>query len=331
MVKHIFYFISSVFTNMALLLHNQHYPQPFLCFILFLIFKGVLVSGATFTFMNKCDYTVWPGIYGKPELGTTGFELTKGTSRTFQAPTGWSGRFWGRTGCQFDDSGHGTCSTADCGSGEISCNGATASPPATLAEFTLGTGSMDFYDVSLVDGYNLPMLVATSGGTGPCDVTGCSSDLNKKCPSELRVDDGGACNSACGAFGKPEYCCNGAFSNPDTCKPSVYSQMFKSECPKAYSYAYDDKTSTFTCSGADYTITFCPSTPSLKSAADSSTKNPNETDSSASGADPNQSEMASASYLADMAIASGASTRSITSMVSLLLVVVGFIFTIFYV
>lgn len=90
---------------------------------------------------------------------------------------------------------------------------------------------------------------------------GCSSDLNKKCPSELRVDDGGACNSACGAFGKPEYCCNGAFSNPDTCKPSVYSQMFKSECPKAYSYAYDDKTSTFTCSGADYTITFCPSSP----------------------------------------------------------------------
>lgn len=70
---------------------------------------------------------------------------------------------------------------------------------------------------------------------------------------------------------------------------------------------------------------------SLKSAADSSTKNPNATDSSASGADPNQSEMASASYLADMAIASGASTRSITSMVSLLLVVVGFIFTISYV
>ncbi|GAU22617.1 hypothetical protein TSUD_234390 [Trifolium subterraneum] len=198
---------------MSLFLHNQHFPQSFLCFLIFLIFKVISVSGATFTFTNKCDYTVWPGIYGKPELGTTGFELTKATTRTFQAPTGWSGRFWGRTGCQFDSTGHGTCSTADCGSGEISCNGATASPPATLAEFTLGTGSMDFYDVSLVDGYNLPMMVTTSGGTGSCEVTGCSSDLNLKCPSELKVEGGGACNSACGAFGKPEYCCNGALKS----------------------------------------------------------------------------------------------------------------------
>ncbi|KAK2426987.1 thaumatin protein [Trifolium repens] len=310
---------------MGLFLHNKHYPQPFLCFLIFLIFKVVSVSGATFMFINKCDYTVWPGIYGKPELGTTGFELTKATSRTFQALTGWSGRFWGRTGCQFDSTGHGTCSTADCGSGEISCNGATASPPATLAEFTLGTGSMDFYDVSLVDGYNLPMMVTTSGGTGSCEVTGCSSDLNLKCPSELKVEGGGACNSACGAFGKPEYCCNGAFSNPDTCHPSVYSQMFKAACPKAYSYAYDDGSSTFTCSGADYSITFCPtSSSSLKSAADSSTNNTKGTGSGSRGGSE-QSEMANDAWMAYMATASGAST----TMVSFLVVVVGFIFSIY--
>ncbi|PQP96330.1 thaumatin-like protein 1b [Prunus yedoensis var. nudiflora] len=41
--------------------------------------------------------------------------------------------------------------------------------------------------------------------------------------------------------------------------------MFKAACPKSYSYAYDDATSTFTCTGADYTVTFCPSSPSLKS------------------------------------------------------------------
>lgn len=41
---------------------------------------------------------------------------------------------------------------------------------------------------------------------------------------------------------------------------SVYSKMFKSACPRSYSYAYNDGTSTFTCSGADYTITFCSST-----------------------------------------------------------------------
>jgi len=142
------------------------------------------------------------------------------------------------------------------------CRGAGASPPATLAEFTLdGAGGKDFYDVSLVDGYNLPMLVQAAAPD--CPDTGCLVDLNERCPDELRADDGRACRSACEAFGSPEYCCHGAYGNPNTCHPSQYSQLFKSACPKSYSYAYDDATSTFTCNHTDYTITFCPkSTPS---------------------------------------------------------------------
>ncbi|KAE9606632.1 hypothetical protein Lal_00026360 [Lupinus albus] len=293
---------------MALFSHHTQSSPVLLGFILFIVFKGV--SGATFTFMNKCDYTVWPGILGKPDLGTTGFELTKGSSRSFLAPTGWSGRFWARTNCKFDDSGRGTCATADCGSDDINCNGAGASPPATLAEFTLGTGSMDYYDVSLVDGYNLPMMVAASGGSGSCATTGCGVDLNQHCPSELRVEGGDACKSACEAFGKAEYCCNGEFSNPSTCKPSVYSEMFKSACPKSYSYAYDDATSTFTCTGADYTITFCPSSPSLKSSTDSSPKGTDSGSGSESQSSAEQSELASTSWLADMATATGDSSSS---------------------
>ena len=137
-------------------------------------------------------------------------------------------------------------------------------PPATLAEFTLdGGGGLDFYDVSLVYGYNLPMLVVPKGGTGAnCSITGCAADLNGACPSELKVTsaDGErvACKSACEAFQKPEYCCDGAYRTPDTCNPSPYSEVFKKACPLAYSYAYDDKTSTFTCAGADYDIIFCP-------------------------------------------------------------------------
>lgn len=222
------------------------------------------VSGATFTFVNRCDNTVWPGILanaGSPRLDSTGFELPKDTSRSFQAPTGWSGRFWARTGCSFDGSGSGSCLTGDCGSGQVECNGFGAAPPATLAEFTLGSGGQDFYDVSLVDGYNLPMIVEGSGGSGLCTPTGCVSDLNQQCPPELRVGDGDACKSACEAFGTPEYCCSGAYGSPATCKPSIYSEMFKAACPKSYSYAYDDATSTFTCTGADYTMTFCPSSP----------------------------------------------------------------------
>ncbi|KAL2333809.1 hypothetical protein Fmac_015022 [Flemingia macrophylla] len=239
-------------------------------FLLIHAFLGVRVSATTFTFVNKCDHTVWPGILGNSDIGTSGFELKKGSTRTLAAPPGWSGRFWGRTGCEFDGSGQGTCATGDCGSGEVNCNGKGAAAPATLVEFTLGTGSADYYDVSLVDGYNLPVMVTASGGAGSCAATGCGADLNRRCPAELRVEGGEACQSACRAFGKPEFCCSGAFNSPAACSPSMYSEMFKAACPKSYSYAFDDATSTFTCTAADYIVTFCPSSsPSLKSLMES--------------------------------------------------------------
>lgn len=232
----------------------------------------------TFTITNNCDYTVWPGILsnaGTAPLGTTGFVLQQGESNSLDAPTNWSGRLWGRTLCTTDSTGKFSCGTGDCGSGTVECSGGAA-PPATLAEFTLdGSGGNDFYDVSLVDGYNLPMVVVPQGGGGSnCSATGCLVDLNAACPSDLKVvmstSDGGsdsvACKSACEAFGSPQYCCSGAYGNPNTCKPSSYSQFFKNACPRAYSYAYDDATSTFICTaGSGYTITFCPSTTSQKS------------------------------------------------------------------
>ncbi|KAK4348985.1 hypothetical protein RND71_031740 [Anisodus tanguticus] len=242
-------------------------------FIFFSINKGI--CGATLNLINRCDYNVWPGILanaGSDKLDSTGFMLAPGDSRVFQAPQQWSGRIWGRTGCNFDaNTGQGNCATGDCGSNQIECNGAGATPPATLAEFTIFSGTnQDFYDISLVDGYNLPMAIQAVGGSGTCDTTCCVKDLNRMCPNELRVGDGQACKSACEAFGTPEYCCSGAYGSPSTCKPSSYSAMFKNACPKSYSYAYDDATSTFTCTGADYTITFCPSLTSQKSSRDSS-------------------------------------------------------------
>lgn len=246
----------------------QIWLRSFLPIFFSLLFSDAFGS-ATFTFLNKCDQTVWPGLLsnaGIAPLSTTGFSLQIGESRAVSAPQNWGGRFWGRTLCGVDASGKFTCATADCGSGTVECSGGNAAPPATLAEFTLdGGGGMDFYDVSLVDGYNLPLLVVPQGGSGQkCTSTGCSVDLNAACPSELGVISGNdnkrvACKSACEAFGDPQYCCSGAYSTPDTCKPSAYSELFKSACPRAYSYAYDDQSSTFTCTGADYLIIFCPS------------------------------------------------------------------------
>uniref|UniRef100_J3MKA0 Thaumatin-like protein n=1 Tax=Oryza brachyantha TaxID=4533 RepID=J3MKA0_ORYBR len=64
---------------------------------------------------------------------------------------------------------------------------------------------------------------------------------------------------ACLAFGTDEYCCRGRFASPAACGPSRYSKLFKAQCPQAYSYAFDDGSSTFTCGNATgYRLTFCP-------------------------------------------------------------------------
>jgi Thaumatin family len=74
-------------------------------------------------------------------------------------PLTFSGRFWGRTGCNPSAQ---SCVTGDCGAAD--CTGAGANN-ATLWEETLfGTntnfpGTPDNYDVSLVSGYNIPLDV----------------------------------------------------------------------------------------------------------------------------------------------------------------------------
>ncbi|TYI97687.1 hypothetical protein E1A91_D01G160500v1 [Gossypium mustelinum] len=222
-------------------------------------------QSSTFTFKNNCPYTVWPGILtgAGPQLSSTGFELATQASLNLNVPPPWSGRFWGRTHCVTTDSKF-QCATADCGSGQITCNGGGAIPPASLIEFTLAPNNgKDFYDISLVDGFNLPLSVTPHGRLLGCNTTSCAADVNTVCPSELQVKGLGggviACKSACLAFKQPQYCCTSAYNSPATCQPTKYSKIFKSQCPQAYSYAYDDKTSTFTCTGgANYLVTFCP-------------------------------------------------------------------------
>ncbi|KAF4348887.1 hypothetical protein F8388_023071 [Cannabis sativa] len=227
----------------------------------------IFLSGAqsaTFTIKNNCPFTIWPGTLtgaGKPPLSSTGFELASGATQSIDAPAGWSGRFWARSGCTTDATGKFTCETADCGSGKVSCNGAGGIPPASLVELTLAeNGGQDFYDISLVDGFNLPVGLVPSSS---CASTSCPANVNSVCPPELTLKgaDGSVvgCKSACLALNKPEYCCTGAYGTPETCPPTDYSKIFKTQCPKAYSYAYDDKSSTFTCRGGpNYDITFCP-------------------------------------------------------------------------
>ncbi|KAK9290131.1 hypothetical protein L1049_008297 [Liquidambar formosana] len=222
---------------------------------------------ASIIFKNNCPYTVWPGTLtgaGKSQLSSTGFKLSPGASSSLHVPAPWSGRFWARTHCHTHANGKFSCRTGDCGSGQVACDGAGAIPPATLIELTLAeNGRQDFYDISLVDGFNLPVSLSPQGGSGRCSSTSCPANVNAVCPPKLAVkrSDGAviSCKSACLAINLPQYCCTGSFGSPDTCSPTKYSKVFKRHCPQAYSYAYDDKSSTFTCTGGpNYIVTFCP-------------------------------------------------------------------------
>ncbi|WP_084557616.1 thaumatin family protein [Hamadaea tsunoensis] len=223
----------------------------------------------TMTFVNKLSETVWLAANRNKEhpLAATGWVLRPGASVTVSVPDKWGGRFWGRTGCSFDASGRGHCETGDCG-GRFQCDGGGATP-ATLAEFALAAwGGMDFYDVSMVDGSNLPVWINVSHATGKdpvsaggCVAAGCSRAVD--CPAGMRVAAGGrtvACRTACAAFGGDAYCCRGSWSGREHCVPSKwptdYTQVFKHAAPYAYSYAYDDSATMACKGGCSYRITF---------------------------------------------------------------------------
>ncbi|KAL1513822.1 hypothetical protein ABEB36_003175 [Hypothenemus hampei] len=226
---------------------------------------------AKFNIHNKDGGPIWIGIQGNPgkeHLSNGGFKLAQGESKTVTAADDWAGRFWSRTWCYEDQNNH--CQTGDCGN-KVECAGAGGVPPVTLIEFTLkGYGGLDYYDISLVDGYNTEASVEPVGGSGDggqysCKKAQCGTQINSICPSELQVwnDEKSqviACNSACNAFHTDEYCCAGAHNTPETCKSSDwatdYPAIFKNACPDAYSYAYDDHKSTFTCVASEYNLNF---------------------------------------------------------------------------
>lgn len=136
----------------------------------------------------------------------------------------------------------------------------------------MGANGQDYYDVSLVDGYSIGITIipkSPSGSSGDpnywCKSPTCTKDINSFCPNELKKYNSNnqviACYSACEKFQTDQYCCRGAFGLPGTCKsntwPTNYPAKFKSACPTAYSFAYDDAKSTYFCRNTSYDIVFC--------------------------------------------------------------------------
>ncbi|GAA6008576.1 hypothetical protein JCM10207_007164 [Rhodosporidiobolus poonsookiae] len=238
-------------------------------FLLLLLTRSdlALAKNRKITVANKCDYTIWPGLFtsvGPKPSQATGWEAAAGSSIEFEVEETWGGRIWPRTNCDFtsDQPDYAQCETGGCKGGlECDPDAGTGVLPCTLA-FNIQE-NVDNYDTSNVD--NVPLAITNSAS---CPLSNCPYDLNTICPDELQYkNDAGevvGCLTDCGADGSnEEYCCSGAHSTPATCPSSAIPNYgwWKKNCPIAYAYAYDESSETalFTCTDrVDYTITFCP-------------------------------------------------------------------------
>lgn len=214
------------------MLISSYLLSVLLCISVFL----AQTNGSQLILVNNCQEILWPGILGsagQPTPKNGGFQLSSAEEIVIDVPEKWSGRIWARQNCHFDQNGKGSCDTGDC-DGQLHCQGMGGKPPVSMKP--------------------------VGGGIG-CGIAECQVDLNICCPSALEVRIGGkvmGCKSACLAMQSAKYCCTGEYSDPKTCKPTLFAHLFKAICPKAYSYAFDDSTSLNKCRASRYVITFCP-------------------------------------------------------------------------
>ncbi|KAJ3094434.1 hypothetical protein HDU97_008097 [Phlyctochytrium planicorne] len=210
--------------------------------------------------VNQCKFNVWPGIYGLPkENGIPregGWLQTSGEVVTLKLPKNWtSGRIWARTNCKTDSNGNFNCETGNCR--DLKCQATTGIPNVLLAEWTFVPDG-DFFDLSQVDAYNVGMRIEMIGGKPlsnkkyeNCEPIQCSfgddTRLNETCPREYQLTSKQNPGQVVACINQDE---NGE---------SARAKFFKSKCPDAYSWPYDDPTSTFRCrQPAAYKLVFCP-------------------------------------------------------------------------
>ncbi len=151
-------------------------------------------------------------------------------------------------------------------------------PPNLTNPICIGTAALLASEGSTSD------ATGTSSGTNssfpiPLEQSQSTSDVQTWCPWDLQLqpptkpDDGvysypddniqrpdfNPCLSACAKYNHAQDCCTGSYDDPNVCKPSTYSQYAKKVCPDAYSFAFDDQSSTFIVpSGGGFEVVFCP-------------------------------------------------------------------------
>ncbi|TYI58320.1 hypothetical protein E1A91_D11G348400v1 [Gossypium mustelinum] len=200
--------------------------------ISFIALCFTVASAANFDIRNNCPYKVWAAA-----VPGGGRELSNGGVWNLNVNPGTTGaRIW---------------DAKPVTGGLLQCQ-AYGAPPNTLAEFALNQfNNLDFFDISLVDGFNVPMEFSPTSGSCSRGIR-CTADIIGQCPNQLKAP--GGCNNPCTVYKTDQYCCNSG-----NCAPTDLSRFFKARCPDAYSYPKDDQTSTFTCpGGTNYRVVFCP-------------------------------------------------------------------------
>ncbi len=157
---------------------------------------------------NRCDRSIFVKNEG---LNSGYFDLPPNQSRTVTVNRDSQPRprIWGHAGC---DNGGNNCDTME---GYVS-----------LAEFNIDPSGWLWYDVSQVDGYNLPvkMEAINPAAGGNCRVASCSFNTEGNCPQNDKIfRDGRAV----------------ACKSPNRDAPTEYSNAIKASCPGVYSWAHD--------------------------------------------------------------------------------------------
>ncbi|KAG6555215.1 hypothetical protein Mapa_003255 [Marchantia paleacea] len=206
-----------------------------LVFFILSVIYGEIVHGCVITVGNNCGYEV-TACSQSGQQNIDQYDLSAGTSQRIDLGTDCS---WPSAVVYASVTGQ--CAVTG------TPDAATDRNLANLAEFTIpGSGNKDFYDLSNVNAYTTPMAIRAAPG---CTSISCSiSDIRSFCQPNnvLQTLASGAlsCVNTDGTAGLG---------------PTDGTRQFKAACPDAYSYNFDDESSTFTCAtGSDYEVVFCP-------------------------------------------------------------------------
>ncbi|CAN6382157.1 unnamed protein product [Urochloa humidicola] len=203
---------------------------------------------ANLTLHNLCPFPVWPLVTanaGVPSVPTdaggepAGRRLDGNGSglATLSFPPGpWSGRVVARTGCAIDGDDNGYEIVGRCATGDA--------PPVTVAQVSVGggaEGTRAAYSVSLVDGFNVAVVVTPHGFAEGrrCPTLGCAVDLAADCPVGARGPQGG-CGGGAGGSESP-------------------AAWFKARCPDTRTNATDVEATPQDCvAPGEIKVVFCP-------------------------------------------------------------------------